>query len=353
MAHRSQESSKLLRTNLNVDTNLNKLAQNEAAMEMLKMNQTAIAINTSNDAQEYEEKKMIKDVLINLRLYKFSPAKMTHRNSIKNMFYGKSETYRKEKFFYDLFGYSDDNYKINLELFQHLFDIFDDSSSTKYFEIALEAIYLHFSELKSFKFSSVELERLIEQALKIKNGEYKIEVLKILLVFSKFLDRSAYQYLKKLILAEINRISFFYSSHAHYYMCRASYKEMIRDCNIEFFNLLFLLHENFVIQFKTDYKKFVEKHKHFFGEYWNYAIQRNGQLLYLMADLQNLVDSKEFLLLKTKDSGLKLNLMTTFRRIWEFQALLNKNQLIIDEKLLYVSLRCPSKIIKNDFNFNL
>jgi hypothetical protein len=284
-------------------------------------------IELSEDVQKTEGKT--EEILINLKLFKCNSYKMGSRKFNEHLNHRKSEIFRKDKFFEELFEYSEENYRIKQESFNNLFDIFDDNSKTEYHEIALEAFYLHFSELKDTKFHSEDLEYLIGRAMETKNIEYGIEILKLLFVFSKHLDKKAYQNLKNTFILS-------YSTCKHYSISKTSYNETIKACDREFFNLLFILSENFVVQFKTEYKKFIKTYKECFGEYWNYAIERNGQLLYLTADLNGLVDSREFLLINTKESGLKLSIMTSFRRTWEFQALFGK-QFEGEESQLMVS----------------
>lgn len=278
------------------------------------------------------------ETLLNLRLFEMESNRIRHDDSHNDfltfLVNRNNEKFPKEKFFKELFGYSEKDYKIQPKLFQKIFDIFDDNLRSEYHEICLEAIYLHFHELIDFKFENDDIKKLIERALKIKNQEYGMEVLKILFVFLSSSNNQIYKDLKQSTLAKIKRNIFSSSSDPCRSTCNSSYKEMKRVCNHDFFKLLFLLKENYVQKFKVEYKKFVKSHKQSFGEYWIYEIKRNGQLLHLMADLQNLIDSKEYLLLKTKESDLKASIMTSFRGVAEFQAVFKRPLKNEDQKLL-------------------
>ena len=293
-----------------------------------------------NESSKNDDVKKTEDILLDLRLFESKFNRIKHEDN-QNKFLTflvnqNNEQFPKNKFLKELFGYSGDDYKIQPGLFQKLFDIFDDNLKTEYYEICLEAIYLHFHEI-NIKFDDEILKTLIERALKIKNNEYGIEVLKILFVFLGTSKNQSYKDLKQSTLVKIKRGIFSSSSDPCRSTCKSSYKEMKRVCNHDFFNLLFLLKENYVQKFKVEYKKYIKNYKLCFGEYWIYEIKRNGQLLCLATDLQSLYDSKEFIILKTKESDLKASIMTSFRRVSEFQAVF-KRPLNNDDKELLVNI---------------
>ncbi|XP_070498083.1 uncharacterized protein [Chironomus tepperi] len=292
-----------------------------------------------NESSKNNDIIKTEDILLNLRLFEAESNKVRHEDGqnkiLTFLMHQNNEKFPREKFLNELFGYTGNSYKIQPELFQKLFNILNDNSKTEYHEICLEAVYLHFHDI-NIDFDNEDIENLIERALRIKNQEYGIEILKILFVFLRASNSQSYKDLKQKTLANIKRSIFSASSDScgSGSTCKSSYKEMKKVCNHQFFNLLFLLKENYVQKFKVEYKKFVKYYKQCFGEYWIYEIKRNGQILCLVADFQNLYESKEFLILKTKESDLKASIMSSFTRVAEFQAVFRRPLKNNDKKLL-------------------
>lgn len=313
-------------------------SDNNPANNVIQHHVIELATLNKNESSRNDDITETENILLNLRLFERESNRMRYEDSQNNFLTSlvnqNNDKFPKEKFFEELFGYTKENYKIKPELFQKLFDIFDDSRRTEYHELSLEAIYLHFHELKEIGFDHESIKVLIERALKIKNQEYGIKVLKILFVFLRTSNNQTYKDLKQRTLVKIKRSIFSCSSDPCRSNCKSSYKEMKRVCNHDFFNLLFLLKENYVQKFKVEYKKFVKNYKQSFGEYWIYEIKLNGQLLCLVAELQSLYESKEFLILKTKDSDLKSSILSSFRSVAEFQAVFKRPLRKDDNKLL-------------------
>ena len=106
----------------------------------------------------------------------------------------------------------------------------------------------------------------------------------------------------------------------HQSACKISYNEIMKHCDELYFKLLFLLNENLMMSFKFEYKDFKKAYQNYFGEFWTHAIKQNAQLLYIFADLQQLVDTKEFLLIITEGVNLKSNITSPIKKVAEFQA---------------------------------
>ncbi|XP_070495883.1 uncharacterized protein [Chironomus tepperi] len=215
--------------------------------------------------------------------------------------------------------------KIYEKLFQKLLNVFDDAEYDKYHQLCLTIIYFLFNEVHSnieddvkhnYKnFRKVIVPELIQLTLKVKNVEYRTEILKLVTAFLDSTDEDNYIILKQNILKSIQHVA-----GPHQSACKSSYNEIIMHCDELYFNLLFLLIENLMMTFKFEYKVFIKTYQNYFGEYWIHAIKQNSQLLYIYADLQKLVDTKEFLLIITEGADLKSKIISTIKKVAEFQA---------------------------------
>lgn len=76
-------------------------------------------------------------------------------------------------------------------------------------------------------------------------------------------------------------------------------------------------------------------HKEFFGEYWTIVIKLNSQLLFIIADKQDLIDLKEFILIELGDPDLNKPITITFEKVKLFQTVFN-NSISKDDEALYV-----------------
>ena len=220
-------------------------------------------------------------------------------------------------------------YRVHRESFQDLFNIIDNTKVSEQHQICLKIIYYFLDEFLDFGkgIDNSDIQNLIERVAKMMNTECRNQILKVFVVFLENTKDETYTKLKediiKCALHNPNDPS----------MCKMSYKMMMNHCDQYFFKLAFLLKENLIMEFKVEYKKLLKTCKNYFGEYWTYAIKQNAQLLYLMTDAQQLVDTREFLLLNTKNSDLKSRITVTFKILAEFQSVY-KTLSSSDESLL-------------------
>ena len=227
---------------------------------------------------------------------------------------------------FDFFSKSDE--KIHEKLFKKLLDVFDSNDWLDYHEFCFNIFYFLFSEIKCEflypddsnkekinNFRRVVVPKLIKMSLEISNKEYRTKILKLVTAFLDNADEELYKNLKQKILESIK-----HESSPHQSACKISYNEIMKHCDDLYFKLLFLLNENLMMSFKFEYKDFKKAYQNYFGEYWTQAIKQNAQLLYIFADLQQLVDTKEFLLIITEGVNLKSNITSPIKKIAEFQA---------------------------------
>lgn len=217
-------------------------------------------------------------------------------------------------------------------LFDKLFSIIADKEQSMYHHICLKIIYYYFNEVnKSPNEKIVEnskMQDLIIKAIDIKNNEYKRKILKILVVYLENTKDETYNNIKKKVLKSVN-YNFSYTS-----ICRISYDSIVRHFDDRFFNLVFLLKENQVLHFKTDFQEFITTHQQLLGDYWLNAIRLNAQLLYRMAEEQGLRDTSEFLLISTGDFELKQSIIANFKKLEDFYVVFNEPMDKEDEKVL-------------------
>ncbi|KAL7051821.1 hypothetical protein ACKWTF_004645 [Chironomus riparius] len=237
---------------------------------------------------------------------------------------------------FNFFSKSDE--KMHEKLFKKLLDVFDSSDNLDYYELCLNIIYFLFSEIKYYlentrvnvdNFRILVVPELIKMSLDMTNKEYRTKILKLVTAFLDNADEEVYQILKQKILESIQ-----HEASPHQSACKISYNEIMKHCDELYFKLLFLLHENLMMSFKFEYKDFMAVYQSYFGEFWTYAIKQNAQLLYVFSYLQELFDTKEFLLISTEGTNLKSNITSTIRKVAEFQAVFVEPLDKIHKKLL-------------------
>jgi len=222
----------------------------------------------------------------------------------------------------------------NGNLFEKLCKIINDQEKKEYHHVCLKIIYYYIDEKMKCAASCSDFSTLIEQVLTIikNNDEFLIQILKFSIVFlqhSELNDELKLKILKIFGNEEINETI----NEVVTTTCKKSYREMTKNCDEIFFKLVFIMKKKFSMRFKIGYKKFIEIYKNYFGEYWNYEITQNAKLLLLLADIQELTDSKEFILINTK-SDLKSDFLSIFQKIAEFRAVFNEPLDDGDQKLL-------------------
>lgn len=214
-------------------------------------------------------------------------------------------------------------FKIRKELFKKLLKALNDD--TKYHHVCIKIIYCFIIELNdsTMNFDVNDINDLISMTLSIQNHENMVrQILKILMLVFDKKNNDKFDELKM----EIQKKEFKYIPLS---VCKSSYELMMKDCDSDFFNLVFLLKNNLVTEFKFSYYDYVKKCKSFFGEYWIYAIKLNAQMLYAIVERHSLIDTKEFILINTEQSDLKSGMIATFNKVAEFQAV------FLDDNKLY------------------
>ncbi|KAL7031477.1 hypothetical protein ACKWTF_007031 [Chironomus riparius] len=228
-------------------------------------------------------------------------------------------------------------------LFDKLFDIIEDKEMSMYHHLCLKIIYSYFDEVNKCQVENVlentNIQILIQKAIELRNEEYKRRILKILLVYLDNTKDETYNNIKRKVLESV-KYDFNFTS-----VCKVSYNSIVRYCDYKFFNLVFLLKENQVLHFKTNFQECIKTYQQLLGDYWTNAIRLNAQLLYLMAEEQGFRDTSEFLLISTGDFELKQPIVSKFKKLEAFYVVFNEPMDEKDEQLL----ESLTNFIKNDF----
>lgn len=232
----------------------------------------------------------------------------------------------------------------NETIFDKIFDIYNDESLSMFYHTCLRIIYHYFDEVNSsydyyFKkegpkhtvYDYSYMRSLISQALKIKVYWYKVQIVKVLVAFCKNTKDDEFNYIRDEIFDTFDHALDYKS------ICEISYQEMTQHCDGKFFKLAFYLRENLVQKFKIEFRKFIKAHKQFYGEFWMHAIKLNAQLLYHMASNQELVDTKETILLSTSIHELKHSIASYFIDYADFRVVFY-DSLTDEEEKQWVSI---------------
>ncbi|KAL7051820.1 hypothetical protein ACKWTF_004644 [Chironomus riparius] len=207
------------------------------------------------------------------------------------------------------------------KIFEKLLKVIKDKNLERYHYTCLKIIYYYADEISKSSDEertnfSLEVHNIITKVLKIEtNDEYKVKILKVLVIFLKNVD--TYPNTKKSIKDFLmqkqppNEDSIFYDL-------------MLAHCDRLFFNLVFSLKEDSILDFKDDYKNYIKTYKGYFGEYWSFAIKENGQLLYLLTKMCGFDETGMFILNETEEAVLKSSITSHFTDVAEFQAIFNK-----------------------------
>lgn len=221
-------------------------------------------------------------------------------------------------------------------LFQKLFSILDDKNNVNPYlhHVCLRVIYVYFdecfnnSENEEIKIESEYIQNLIIMVLNMRNTEYKMKILKILVVYMENTKDENYKTIKNQVL-KATEFNYKYISIA-----KVSYNSIVLHCDAQFFKLLFILKDNRVLTFKTEFDRFVETHMKLFGDFWKHAIKLNAQLLYHLAEMQGLRETAEHLLIKTTIFEIRHPIMQTLRIYDEFNVVFNEPLPKEDQKQL-------------------
>lgn len=178
---------------------------------------------------------------------------------------------------------------------------------------------------------------VIETALDIKNYEYKIKILKVLMVYwnkRKIFDRVLFDEIKHKILSSI-------PSSSSNSIFKMSEENIESDCNKFYFELCFLLKQNQLKHFEFRLEEFIEKYKKFYGDYWKYAMKNDLRYLKEVAENRKHYKTVEFIFHKCPFVEMNSNIRTQFEEIKEllqvFSGVLSK-----EDQAFLVSIKIPT-----------
>lgn len=152
------------------------------------------------------------------------------------------------------------------------------------------------------------VDRAVAETLKIKNYEYKIKLLKVLMIYwnkRKIFDKGNYEKVKEEI------ISLLLSSTSES-IFKMSEDFIEYECNKSYFELCFLLKQNQLKKFEFELENYIEKCKKFYGDYWKYAMKNDGRFLKEIAENRKYYKTSEFIFHKCPFVEFNSNIKTEF-----------------------------------------
>lgn len=237
-------------------------------------------------------------------------------------------------------------------LFTKLFQIIDDPRCKGYEHICLRIIYQYLSERKmnlieigNYYERTVfqeEIYPVIGTALKLKNEDYKIQILKILIVFTDNTNDEHYSELKDKIL---DTVSYHFETNSVY---KVNYDSIEKYCDEKYFKLAFLLKENRLKRFEFEFEEFIQMYKKLYGEYWKSAIKLNARLLHHIGEdncEKKLLKTIEFIFKKCSFIELNSTILTNLDELSEFYVIFNEPLDKHEEKVLVRWMSLRKKII--------
>ncbi|KAL7026858.1 hypothetical protein ACKWTF_005203 [Chironomus riparius] len=166
-----------------------------------------------------------------------------------------------------------------------------------------------------------QLNKFINEALLIKNEEYKVKVLKAFIVYLQNTTNENFTTLKEKIM---EAVQYNFKQYSSYDILIDS---IVKHCDEKFFQLIFLLKENLVNNFEFGLEDLITTYKKFYGEYWETAMKKNVRLLYHAA--VNFCEESKFSvylkLILAKCSFLDINssILKSFKEVDDFYVLFN------------------------------
>jgi hypothetical protein len=232
-------------------------------------------------------------------------------------------------------------------LFQRLYDVLNDEALQPYHHVCLIVIYYYLYELERAEGEWSEEFRInrlgaIDDVLnfRLKNFDYQIEVLKILVVHwnvdfwrinthltSAIEKRTVYEHYKAAILNLFTfKLNYNYTTTAGIYPTTAyTWPANFKlDCDRHFFRLAFYLKEMLPKKFESEFEKYVKFFRDGFGEFWKTAIKPDVHLLLRIADGLELYKTVEFMFKQCPFIALNWNILMSFEEIGEFYEVMNE-----------------------------
>lgn len=175
----------------------------------------------------------------------------------------------------------------NVKFLAYLYSIIDDPNNLVYQDVYLRIIYQFLMEAK--KEEDLQNILCIEQVFSMRNEEFKLNILKIIVVFWKTKD-------------EVEEKAF---------------RDKVRsvpqsEIDSSFFVLAFWLKDEYVIDFQRDFKKSIEVGKSYFGDFYKVALKPYVRLLLAIVMEQDMLKTEEFLFTAFPFVGVNFTIMKSF-----------------------------------------
>lgn len=224
---------------------------------------------------------------------------------------------------YEFFGRS---------LLKRLLEIVNIEKMTPYHHVCLRIVY-HFLDEKESKMKlagcdkitadeekrfQIMLDDSINETLKIKDEESRNSILKILILYLNITPTETYKNRKDKVLKAVHYSMDDYSPY------EASIDSISKFCDFKFFELVYLLKENYLSTFELSFDKFIKIYQKFYGEYWNIAIKSDVVLLFHLArkDTQSYV-IRRLILKKYSFINMNSTILEDFEETGNFYVIFN------------------------------
>jgi len=238
----------------------------------------------------------------------------------------------------------------NINLFQKLYEIINDESLYPYHHVCLMIIYYYMYEVEKLEGEWSDeflINRLgsIDDILnfKVRNFEYQIEILKILVVHwnvdywrinfhltSSNDKKNLYENYKIAILN-----IFAHKFHENLSQVKTIYtwpRNFKLECDKFFFRLAFSLKEMLPKKFESEFERYVKYYQDGYGEYWKVAIKADVHLLLRIANGLELYKTVEFMFKQCPFIALNWNILMSYEDVGEFYEVLNEPAREVDRR---------------------
>lgn len=190
-----------------------------------------------------------------------------------------------------------------LKLLEVLYDIINDESELMFREVCLRLIYQFLYECETLlktedmSVEDLENEMCIEKAFRIDNNEYRVKVLQILMVYSKY-ETSCPAFEERIL----------------------SYVDS--DESKTFFKMIFLLKQRQIVRFQINFEKFLKEKRNTMGDFFKVALKHQVRLLFTITSRQRMFRTCEFIFQKFPFIGVNSTIMTSFLDNQDFKVIL-------------------------------
>lgn len=175
------------------------------------------------------------------------------------------------------------------------------------------------------------VDSVVIAALEIKNYEYKIKVLKVLMVYwnkMKIFDRESYEKIKDQILTIL-------PSSTSESIFKMSEDYIDYECTKAYFELCFLLKQNQLKKFEFELEILIKNYKKFYGDYYKYAMKKGcGRYLKEIAENRKYFKTVEFIFYKCPFIEFNSNIMTEFEEVLDLIYIFGEDIKMEDREFL-------------------